>query len=204
MSASLNINFAEFGVSYWNGFLPDETPLAKLSDIYYWEWEAIVERLPLFLRNKYLRRSVDRIQVLSTSHLVSEPEWRRAYLVLAFMTHAYIWEAGGPSQVSQKHERIWLTLNNSCSEYRPRYPYPSLKSLPTLGYHQRQLMRQLTSGTSPPLPLTQTLARLKTSAPSILLQAPKTRNGFTWSPSPWKLTALTLFRSCLKLWMPSV
>lgn len=106
MSASLNINFAEFGVSYWNGFLPDETPLAKLSDIYYWEWEAIVERLPLFLRNKYLRRSVDRIQVLSTSHLVSEPEWRRAYLVLAFMTHAYIWEAGGPSQVSQKHERI--------------------------------------------------------------------------------------------------
>ncbi|KAE8444203.1 hypothetical protein EG329_000800 [Mollisiaceae sp. DMI_Dod_QoI] len=98
MLGPLNINLADFSVSPRNGFLPDEVPLIRLSDPYYLEWESIVGRLPLLLQTKSLRVSVDRMQLLSTSHLVSEPGWRRAYLLLSFMTHAYIWEAGGPSE----------------------------------------------------------------------------------------------------------
>ncbi|CZR51348.1 probable indoleamine 2,3-dioxygenase family protein [Phialocephala subalpina] len=98
MLGPLNINLAEYSVSSRNGFLPDEIPLERLSDSYYIEWETIIEKLPLLLQTKSLRVSVDRMQVLSTSKLISEPEWRRAYLLLSFFTHAYIWETGGPSE----------------------------------------------------------------------------------------------------------
>lgn len=106
MLGPLNISLADFSVSSKHGFLPDEVPLARLSDSYYLEWETIVERLPLLLQTKSLRVTVDLMQVLSTSKLVTEPERRRAYLLLSFMTHAYIWEAGGPSEVSHTHPWI--------------------------------------------------------------------------------------------------
>lgn len=101
MLGPLNLNLADYSVSSRNGFLPDEVPLERLSDSYYIEWETIIEKLPLLLQTKSLRVSIDHMQVLSTSRLVSEPEWRRAYLLLSFFTHAYIWEAGGPSEVSE-------------------------------------------------------------------------------------------------------
>ncbi|KUJ22923.1 Indoleamine 2,3-dioxygenase [Mollisia scopiformis] len=97
MLGPLNINLADFNVSCENGFLPDETPLERLQETYQ-EWEAIIEKLPLLLQTKSLRASIDRMQILSTDHLKSEPEWQRAYLILSFFTHGYIWEAGGPSQ----------------------------------------------------------------------------------------------------------
>lgn len=101
MLTSLSVNLDDFNVSTRNGFLPDETPLEKLSDRYYEEWETIVGRLPLLLQAKSLRAAVDRMQTLSTGYLNSEPEWRKAYLLLSFLSHAYIWEAGGPSEVNR-------------------------------------------------------------------------------------------------------
>ena len=99
MLGPLNVNLAEFGVSPRNGFLPDELPLKVLSSSYYESWECIINDLHSLLKSRSLRSQVDQLPILSTSHLISEQEWQRAYLILSFFTHSYIWEAGGPSEV---------------------------------------------------------------------------------------------------------
>lgn len=93
------INLADFAVSTQNGFLPDQLPLEVLSDSYYAPWEVIINELSILLETTNLRKTVDTLPILTTSHLTSEPEWQRAYLILAFFTHGYIWENGGPSEV---------------------------------------------------------------------------------------------------------
>lgn len=94
------INLADFAVSTRNGFLPEQLPLEVLSDSYYTPWEIIIKELSTLLSKTQLRKTVDTLPILTTSQLTSEPEWQRAYLILAFFTHGYIWENGGPSEVS--------------------------------------------------------------------------------------------------------
>lgn len=103
MLGPLNINLADYDVSVRNGFLPDEVPLDRLSSTYYLEWETVIDKLSILLDARLLRVSIDSMQQLTTTHLKSEAEWRRAYLILSFFTHAYIWEAGGPSSVIRSH-----------------------------------------------------------------------------------------------------
>ncbi|CAK7270976.1 hypothetical protein SEPCBS57363_004381 [Sporothrix epigloea] len=87
----MNASFREqFGLSD-NGFLPSDLPLARLPDPSYAPWEAILTNLPSSLRNNTLRSQIQRLPVLSVDGLTTEPEWRRAYLILTFLTHAYIW-----------------------------------------------------------------------------------------------------------------
>lgn len=38
-----------------------------------------------------LRPHIERLPVLSTGMLSSQPEWRRAYSILGMMAHAYVW-----------------------------------------------------------------------------------------------------------------
>jgi len=102
MITQVDIDMIEFGVSSRHGFLPDELPLRRLSDSYYSSWEDIMEYLPDLLKRKTLRSRVNALPVLSTSHLPDLREWQRAYQVLSFLTHGYIWnspEGGGPSEV---------------------------------------------------------------------------------------------------------
>jgi hypothetical protein len=40
-------------------------------------------------------------------------EWRRAYLILSFMTHSYIWEAGGPSEVKLSLLKLYQSKTSS-------------------------------------------------------------------------------------------
>ena len=95
------INLTKYAISSANGFLPEGPPLQQLTD-YYSPWEEVIRQLPHLLNSHTLRATVDELPVLSLSHLTSEPEWRRAYLILSFLTHAYIWETSGsrPSDVS--------------------------------------------------------------------------------------------------------
>ena len=83
-----------------NGFLPYESPLGRLPNPYYAPWEVLVATLPTSLAEKTLRRQADKLPILSTDHLATESEWRRAYVVLAFLAHAYIWGGDTASEVS--------------------------------------------------------------------------------------------------------
>ncbi|KAI8627786.1 IDO-domain-containing protein [Xylariaceae sp. FL1651] len=82
-----------------NGFLPAHQPLKCLQDIYYEPWEQIIDKLPTLIRENAIRHTIDILQVLTTSRLTSEDEWQRAYVVLSFLAHGYIWGGDVPSQV---------------------------------------------------------------------------------------------------------
>ncbi|OKL58866.1 hypothetical protein UA08_05943 [Talaromyces atroroseus] len=104
------VNLDDFRISYETGFLPCTTtttmnkesrPLHKLSNPYYAPWEDIMPDLPELIRSGEIRRRVLDLPVLSVEGLNSqsqndhenhdEAEWQRAYVILGFLTHAYIW-----------------------------------------------------------------------------------------------------------------
>ncbi|KAF3352157.1 hypothetical protein VDGD_10523 [Verticillium dahliae] len=82
--------YREFGITN-NGFLPAEAPLPHLPSAYYAPWERVIHHLPELLSSRRFHDEVRKLPVLSTSQLSSEPEWRRAYVILSFFTHAWVW-----------------------------------------------------------------------------------------------------------------
>lgn len=88
-------------ISLQNGFLPDTIPLRQLPE-YYLPWEDIVSDLPTHIRDGSIRENVNKLPILSVENLREEEEWRRAYVVLAFLMHAYIW--GGKTPKDVRHQ----------------------------------------------------------------------------------------------------
>ena len=91
-------NPEDYAVSRENGFLPTEAPLVRLPDSYYEPWEYIMKNLQGFILSKRLCETVDKMPILSTERLAGDAQWQRAYSVLAFITHAYIWGSDVPSE----------------------------------------------------------------------------------------------------------
>jgi indoleamine 2,3-dioxygenase len=87
---------SDYDVSALHGFLPTEPPCDHLSDTYYAHWESIVRNLQSLILTKRLRGVVDKLPILYTDFLHTEAEWRRAYSILGFMAHAYIWGGDMP------------------------------------------------------------------------------------------------------------
>ena len=85
-----------YGLSAEFGFLPQEPPLVSLSDPCYNAWENVVANLPALIRNRELRQVIDQLPALDTSGLKNEAEWRRAYCLLCFMMHGYVWNGDLP------------------------------------------------------------------------------------------------------------
>ena len=82
-----------------HGFLPEQIPLQRLPQSCYSPWERLVEDLPDLIRSRRIRSKIERLPILDTVHLQEEPEWQRAYSLLAFLTHAYIWGGERPAEV---------------------------------------------------------------------------------------------------------
>ncbi|KDN63909.1 putative indoleamine 2,3-dioxygenase [Colletotrichum sublineola] len=99
---------SDYGISPTHGFLPDVLPLTRLPDPYYNKWEAVVANLQALVLSRRLRPVVDRLPVLSTIGLEHDAEWRRAYSLLCFMAHAYIW--GGDEPCEQLPPAITVPL----------------------------------------------------------------------------------------------
>ena len=74
-----------------HGFLPIEAPLQALESPYYEPWEEVCAKLSSLISRGALGAVIDDMPVLSTKQLKSEPEWRRAYVLLTFMVQAYTW-----------------------------------------------------------------------------------------------------------------
>lgn len=88
---------SDYGISPARGFLPEVLPLTRLPDPYYNKWEAIAANLQALVLSRRLRGVIDRLPVLSTIGLEHDAEWRRAYSLLCFMAHGYIWGGDSPS-----------------------------------------------------------------------------------------------------------
>ncbi|EQK98798.1 Indoleamine 2,3-dioxygenase subfamily [Ophiocordyceps sinensis CO18] len=87
----------DYGISPTHGFLPETLPLTRLPDPYYSKWEAVAANLQAALLSRRLRGVVDSLPVLSTVGLEHDAEWRRAYSLLCFIAHAYIWGGDEPA-----------------------------------------------------------------------------------------------------------
>lgn len=99
MLYSPEFSLDEYEVSLRNGFLPDALPLQRLPNPYYAPWENVAQDLVARIREGTIRYDVERLPVLSTSELQTKPEWQRVYVVLAYLTHAYVWGGETPKDV---------------------------------------------------------------------------------------------------------
>lgn len=99
-SPPLGIQFSKFAITR-NAFLPEQSPVAALSNSYYGPWEAVAQDLAALIDNGLIHEALRQMPVLSVDKLVSEAEWRRAYAMLAFMAHAYVWGGDKTEEVHQ-------------------------------------------------------------------------------------------------------
>nr|POE73124.1 indoleamine 2,3-dioxygenase [Quercus suber] len=88
----------DYDVSVETGFLAALPPLECLPDTYYEPWEYVMKNMQGLMLSKRLREVVDKLPVLTTERLTEEPQWRRAYSILGFIAHAYIWGGGKPME----------------------------------------------------------------------------------------------------------
>lgn len=88
----------DHSISCRNGFLPDQVPLRRLPDQYYEPWEDLVDNLQPLILTKRIRAAVNLLPQLSVSRLRSEAELQRAYSILGFICHSYIWGGDQPAQ----------------------------------------------------------------------------------------------------------
>ncbi|KAL2858032.1 Indoleamine 2,3-dioxygenase [Aspergillus pseudoustus] len=98
MLSSPDFSLSQYEVSSRNGFLPD-APLEPLQKPYYAPWENVARDLTASIAAGTLGQAVDSLPVLSTSLLQTESEWRRAYAILAYLTHAYVWGGEQPKDI---------------------------------------------------------------------------------------------------------
>lgn len=84
------MNTRDFEVYPDSGFLPEKLPLTRLPD-YFTPWEDLVNNLPSLILTKRIRSLIDKLPLLEVDQLNSIEEYRRAYSVLGFLTHAYVW-----------------------------------------------------------------------------------------------------------------
>lgn len=91
------IRLENYGISPTRGFLPEDNPLTILPDPYYNKWEFIVRNLQGLTLSHRLRGVVNKLPVLMTDGLSSIAEYQRAYCLLTFMLHAYVWGGDEPA-----------------------------------------------------------------------------------------------------------
>ncbi len=92
------ISLDDYQISAAHGFLPSQPPLQQLPS-YYEAWESICSNLHGLRVKRVLEDEVSRMPMLGTEFLVSERQWRGAYVLLGYITNAYIWGAERPLEV---------------------------------------------------------------------------------------------------------
>jgi indoleamine 2,3-dioxygenase len=74
------------------GFLSDNPPLRSFTKSQYAPWDELIANLPRLISSHSLRRTVDdTLPYIDPSDLSTELENQRAYVVLGFLIHAYVW-----------------------------------------------------------------------------------------------------------------
>lgn len=79
---------ASYEVSPLSGFVP-ERPSQALGPAFR-EWEAIAAKLPHHLVENSLQESIRNLPDFDVSKLTDAGDWQRAYVILGFLTHAWV------------------------------------------------------------------------------------------------------------------
>ena len=84
----------KYNISDKRGFLPSLDPVLSLPKAFD-PWEDIGARLPELIRDKHLRQEVAQLPLkFPVSELKREEEWWRAFCLLGFVSHSYVWCEG--------------------------------------------------------------------------------------------------------------
>lgn len=97
----------QFDVCDETGFVPREEPEKSLPDKFK-PWEEVVAQLPVLLSTNCLRKKAAKLPLVLPEELsyLSEREWWRAYVLLCYICHAYIWGEGEKNLVSVLPENL--------------------------------------------------------------------------------------------------
>jgi hypothetical protein len=126
LSGTVEELLEQFEISQ-HGFLPKDAPLGRLPDPYFAPWESLMQNLPDLLSSRTLRKHADQLPILSTTRLATDAEQRRAYVVLCFLAHAYIW--GGDTASDASPPRPFYSSCSPTNKTRPsHHPFPSPSS----------------------------------------------------------------------------
>ena len=80
----------DYGIDILTGFMPNPPPLRRLPGDFA-AWDEIMDHLnPLIMTSK-LRNKVDCLPLIPVSKLNTKAEQRRAFVVLTFIAHGYIY-----------------------------------------------------------------------------------------------------------------
>ncbi|RKP09782.1 Indoleamine 2,3-dioxygenase [Thamnocephalis sphaerospora] len=91
-SSVLPQSLAEYEIDPVTGFLPPEEPLRRLpADGPFELWERLADDFQGLMLSGQLRKRVHELPVLDVDALTTQPQRRRAFLVLSLLTHAYVW-----------------------------------------------------------------------------------------------------------------
>lgn len=107
------------------GFLSDGPPLARLSNPSYETWEDLASQLPNLIQTSQIRGRIERMPVYTTEHLQTEPEWRRACVIMGYLAHAYVWGGETPKDVSAYYHFLSVQTRISLTSRQQRLP-PSI------------------------------------------------------------------------------
>ena len=88
----------EFGISPTLGFLSPHPPSLEFKDSYYKPWDALTQKLAESITSAVLEEEIAQVPLLHTDKLNDALEYRRAYVVLAFLAHAYVWSKATPNE----------------------------------------------------------------------------------------------------------
>ena len=94
----------KYGIDPITGFMPRIPPLQRLP-AYFEEWEVIMDHLNAMILTGRIKTSIQKLPVLSIESLETEREWRRAYTVLTFLGHGYLYGVSNsdiPEQILPK------------------------------------------------------------------------------------------------------
>lgn len=105
----------DYDVSPQTGFVPHPQPLARLPQAYYKPWEEIMDHLNSLMALRQLRARIDNMPQLTISHLETYPERQRAYTILCFMAHSYVWGAGLDIAQVPFEKDLGATIHSSTS-----------------------------------------------------------------------------------------
>ena len=83
-------SISDYRVSPELGFLPSAPPLRCLPSSYR-NWDSLASKISVLISSKTLRSRVKKLAVISTNHLENQEQLRRAFVVLGFLIHAYVW-----------------------------------------------------------------------------------------------------------------
>ena len=90
---SIPFKLSTYGVSTKSGFLPEFENILHLPS-YYDPWEDLLSSSNDLKKARRLRKEIESLSILSVSELKETRQWNRAYVVLSFLAHGYIWAEG--------------------------------------------------------------------------------------------------------------